>query len=111
MSTDGDVIQFPTARLGEPADTQYDLELDPEPDGSPLPAEQPEAEAPRVELRPILPSWMGRGNFKPASEQFLGLTKHRAGYHGLRLPKYLLLGFAWGVATDGGVAAVGGGLL
>jgi S-DNA-T family DNA segregation ATPase FtsK/SpoIIIE len=54
------------------------------------------------ELRPVLPYWLrGREEFRHAARRQAGRHWHRAKYHGLRLPWYVLVTAFWGVAGLG----------
>lgn len=56
----------------------------------PLPLPPPAAEEPG-KRRPVLPQPLQPGNVKAAATQAAGLQAHRAAYHGLRLPAYVVM--------------------
>lgn len=49
------------------------------------------------ERKPIIPPPLQRANLRGTVEQYAGLTAHRAGYHGVRWPWYLIAVAAWSV--------------
>ena len=89
-----------------PSDVSYEVALDPEPDRSPVPVDPvPEAGA----LLPVIPAHLQTAaGVKAAVALWTGRQVHRGKYHGIRVPKYLLLGVIWAVA---GVFRLGGRLV
>jgi DNA segregation ATPase FtsK/SpoIIIE, S-DNA-T family len=86
----------------EPLDTHYEVALDDEPE----PARDPvyvDVVTREHQFRPIVPATFRRGNLRPAVRQLVGRTGHRAAYHSLRLPRYLLLGSMWAFVGVGRV--------
>src|SRR5690242_6553595 len=95
----GELVPFPGAPAVPAADTSYEITLDEAPagpaelvhqgDGIPLPARD-------GERRPVIPrhlrTWSG---IRGAARRHGGLLAHRAAYHGLRSPGYLLKAAGW----------------
>lgn len=79
-----------------PADTSYEIEIDPAPAGAPVPVDITRAEGARL---PIIPANLRtRAGVRAAVVRSTQLTGHRAGYHSIRSPRYLLLAVLWAVA-------------
>jgi len=79
-----------------PADVSHEVELDDRPEPGPPALVEP---APVVELRPVIPAhlrtWPG---LRSSVARSSGRQWHRARYHGIRSPRYLLLAAVWAVA-------------
>jgi S-DNA-T family DNA segregation ATPase FtsK/SpoIIIE len=84
-------------------ETSYEVEIDAHP-GAEVAARpaQPlyvDVTRPAGERRPIVPlALQGKAAIKSAAVHHGGRLAHSAGYHGLRSPRYLLLGILWAVA-------------
>lgn len=82
------------SRKPVPADTSYEIELDPAPSGPAEPVETPAV----PELRPAVPQqWRTREGRRIEMERHWRLLRHRAAVHGLRAPLYLALAVMWAV--------------
>jgi DNA segregation ATPase FtsK/SpoIIIE, S-DNA-T family len=77
-------------------DTSYEIELDDHPEpGPPVLVDQP---VPVVELRPVIPGHLRTlPGVRAAASRSAGRSWHRARYHGLRSPRYLVLALCWAV--------------
>ena len=85
-------------------DTSYEVAIDPEPDRSPVPVDLPPED--EGSLLPVIPEHLRtRAGVRAAVGKFTGRQVHRTKYHGVRSPKYLVLGSFWAVV---GVFRVGG---
>ncbi|MHB1876511.1 MAG: hypothetical protein ACYCPF_16845, partial [Streptosporangiaceae bacterium] len=88
-------------RIGQivprPSEVSYEIELDDPPDGPPALVD---ATAPAGDLRPVIPPGLHRLALHHA-----GRAWHRAKYHSVRSPRYLLLAVAWAVVGLFRVAA------
>ena len=83
-------------RLPAVVDTSYEVALDPEPDRTPVPVDLPAPEP--GALLPVIPEHLRtREGVKAALALHAGRQWHRAKYHGIRSPRYLLLCTAWAV--------------
>ena len=82
------------AQLAVPADISYEVELDEAPDAGAPAMVDPQAPAPA--LRPVIPAhlrtWAG---VRTAVRHHAGVQSHRARYHAVRSPAYLLTALAW----------------
>lgn len=70
-----------------PGDVSYEVDLDDPPDMRPVLADAPAADVTR---RPLIPP-----RVHAAAARSAGLACYRAAWHGLRLPRYLLLALMW----------------
>jgi S-DNA-T family DNA segregation ATPase FtsK/SpoIIIE len=78
------------------ADTSYEVELDDAPEAGP-PAVV-DITAPVIELRPVIPAHLSTlPGITAAARRHAGRHWHRARYHGLRSPVYLLTALHWAV--------------
>ena len=90
-------IPEPPELLAVPADTSYEIELDERPQvpAAPVYADISPPEGARL---PIIPAHLqSLDGIKAAGKRHAGRQAHRAGYHGVRAPKYLLLALWWAV--------------
>jgi hypothetical protein len=108
----------PPELLAVPADTSYELELDERPaaPAAPVYADISPPEGARLPVIPAhLQTW---GGIKAAAGRQAGRQAHRAAYHGIRAPLYLITALWWAViggvpdrrAPDRMVVAPGGAL-
>ena len=103
----GEVVPFPAREPAEPAppdtsDTSFEVQLDAEPGGTPELVDAGEGIVlpdPDGEAYPVIPEHLrslpGIGEALGRHGRRLG---HRASFHGVRAPRYLLLAVVWGVA-------------
>jgi hypothetical protein len=76
-------------------DTSYEVALDEEPSGEVVPVDP---EPPRGELLPVIPAHLQTlAGVQAAVAHWGGRQLHRAKYHGIRSPRYLLLALFWAV--------------
>ena len=90
-------VPEPPELLAVPADTSYEIELDdrPQTPATPVYADISPPEGARL---PIIPKHLqSLDGIKAAGKRHAGRQAHRAGYHGIRTPKYLLLALCWAV--------------
>jgi DNA segregation ATPase FtsK/SpoIIIE, S-DNA-T family len=86
-----------------PAESSYEIELDQQPSG---PAVYVDITRPESTRLPVIPPHLRtRAGVRAATTRHAQLTAHRAGYHGLRSPRYLLLALAWAVVGVVRIAA------
>lgn len=84
-------------------DTSYEVALDEEPSGEVVPVDPA---PPRGELLPVIPAHLQTlAGVQAAVAHWGGRQLHRAKYHGVRSPRYLLLALFWALA--GGLRLVG----
>ena len=92
-------LAIPRAVPGESYDTSYEVELDgAAPAGSGAPARVDLAPAPG-ERQPVIPAHLRtRAGLRAALARQAQLAGHRAAYHSIRSPRYLLLALVWALA-------------
>jgi DNA segregation ATPase FtsK/SpoIIIE, S-DNA-T family len=77
-------------------EVSYEVELDPVPMGAAEVVDLPGRPGTRMAIVP--PHLRTAHGIGGALARSAGITAHRAGYHGVRSPRYLLLGLVWAVA-------------
>jgi S-DNA-T family DNA segregation ATPase FtsK/SpoIIIE len=90
-------VPGPPELLAVPADTSYEIELDERPQAPAAPV-YADISPPEGAKLPIIPAHLqSLDGLKAAGKRHAGRQAHRAGYHGVRAPKYLLLALCWAV--------------
>ena len=90
-------VPGPPELLAVPADTSYEIELDERPQ-APAAAVYADISPPEGAKLPIIPAHLqSLEGIKAAGRRHAARQAHRAGYHGIRAPKYLLLALCWAV--------------
>ena len=90
-------VPEPPELLAVPADTSYEIELDDRPQ-SPATPVYADISPPEGARLPVIPKHLqSLDGLKAAGKRHAGRQVHRAGYHGIRTPKYLLLALCWAV--------------
>lgn len=93
-----DVIKFPDKQPGNlpvPKDTSFEIELGHEPPAPAVPVD-PVPVAAAGELLPVIPAHLRTvEGVRAAVARHAGRQWHRARYHGVRSPRYLLLAILW----------------
>jgi hypothetical protein len=90
-------VPDPPELLAVPADTSYEIELDerPQAPAAPVYADISPPEGARL---PVIPAHLQTlGGIKAAGKRHAGRQAHRAAYHGIRSPKYLITALWWAV--------------
>src|SRR5216684_5791246 len=83
--------------LRQAAEVSYEVDLDDAPEPSPPALVDPAL--PAVRRLPVIPVHLRTApGVRAALARQAGMAAHRAAYHGLRSPKYVLLGIVWAVA-------------
>jgi S-DNA-T family DNA segregation ATPase FtsK/SpoIIIE len=78
-----------------PADTSYEIDLDPAPSGQAVYVDITRPEGARL---PVIPAHLRtRAGVQTALVRQAGMHGHRAAYHAVRSPRYLLLALMWAV--------------
>jgi DNA segregation ATPase FtsK/SpoIIIE, S-DNA-T family len=94
----GSEVAVPETIRAVPAESSYEIELDPPDSTGPRAAVYVDATAPAGARLPIVPRHLRtRAGVRAAAGRQLAMAGHRAGYHGLRSPRYLLLAVLWAV--------------
>lgn len=90
-------VAVPETIRAAPLDTSYEVELDEHPAG-PQAAVYVDITSPEGERRPIWPAHLRtRAGIRKALARSAGSAGHRAGFHGVRSPLYLLRALIWAV--------------
>jgi S-DNA-T family DNA segregation ATPase FtsK/SpoIIIE len=76
-------------------DVHYVHALDDEPEPTRGPVYVDVVEGPDSDRRPIIPAALRKGNRAGTARRYGGNAAHRAGYHGVRLPRYVPLAGFW----------------
>lgn len=76
-------------------ETHYEIQLDDEP-ASRAPV-YVDVTAREHEVRPVVPASLRSGNLRATARHHAGRTGHRAAYHLVRIPRYLLLAAFWAI--------------
>jgi DNA segregation ATPase FtsK/SpoIIIE, S-DNA-T family len=89
-------IPQPPELLAVPADTSYEIELDDRP--APGPPVYADITTPAGERLPVIPPHLRTvAGVRAAARHHAGRQAHRAAYHSIRSPRYLLLALFWAV--------------
>lgn len=95
VEADAGPAALATTDVGQGYDTSFEVELDDDPGvvGPPVVVDTPSREPVKL---PIIPAHLQTvAGVKAATRRAAGVTGYRAGYHGLRLPMYLMFGLFW----------------
>lgn len=94
--SDSNVVPFQTKDPEPVYDTSYEVALDEEPPAELVPVD---LEPPKGELLPVIPAHLQTlTGVQMAVAHWSGRQWHRAKYHGIRSPRYLLLALFWALA-------------
>ncbi len=93
----GVAVPGPPELLAIPADTSYELELDERP-AAPARPVYADISPPEGARLPVIPVHLRTlGGLKAAGKRHAGRQAHRAAYHGIRTPRYLITALWWAV--------------
>ena len=98
----GTLVAFPARESTDPvSDTSFEVQLDAGPGGTPEPVDAGEGIVlpdPDSEAYPVIPGHLrSLGGIGEALSRHGRRAGHRASFHGIRAPRYLLLAVVWGV--------------
>jgi DNA segregation ATPase FtsK/SpoIIIE, S-DNA-T family len=90
-------VPGPPELLAEPADTSYEIELDERPQVPAVPV-YADISPPEGAKLPVIPKHLQSvQGLKAAGKRHAGRQVHRAAFHGIRTPKYLITALCWAV--------------